>query len=126
MRHTTCAWRLGCVWSGRLGVLIGAHRGPSCAASEQAIVVTGTKHMYRMRALVIHIGEDNNGHFVTVVRRDGLWFLVNDSDVHTLRDLSEFQWPELLTRVRSRLNTWGSSVHPRLAFYEKQQPSHEE
>ena len=74
-----------------------------------------------MRALIVHIGAYEAGHFVTVVRRDDMWYLIDDEKVTLVKELPrDFSWRILLGRIASLLSEASERLRPRLALYEKE------
>lgn len=78
---------------------------------------------YKLRACIMHIGDDTSGHFVVVLRRYGTWYFVDDTDVHKLTELtqlSNFDGAGLVARVQNALPDRAlQSLCPRAAFYER-------
>lgn len=75
-----------------------------------------------MRAVIIHSGTYGSGHFVTVLRRHGHWYLTNDTEVTNLSMLDlkdEFVWETLYLALGRLLGSDGHTAHPRLALYER-------
>mmetsp|Transcript_59999 Transcript_59999/g.50843 ORF Transcript_59999/g.50843 Transcript_59999/m.50843 type:complete len:130 (-) Transcript_59999:2-391(-) len=52
---------------------------------------------YRLRSILLHLGVDiDHGHYVTLVRKEDLWILINDEEVS---ELSYNDWNRMFTEI---------------------------